>query len=69
MLSFHRILLLAYPFLHMGTWGGSTLDIQVNTGVQHMTAVATIASLKALTLKGNGAKSVPGFASKLTNLE
>jgi hypothetical protein len=47
----------------------STLSLQVNTGVRDITAIAKIASLKELVLIGNGGKVVPGFASKLTNLE
>lgn len=58
-------LLLSMPFV----FAHSVLDLQINTGLKDITAIAKIASLKQLVLKGNGGKVVPGFASKLTNLE
>lgn len=47
----------------------TVLDLEINTGLKDITAIAKIASLKQLVLIGNGGKVVPGFASKLTNLE
>jgi hypothetical protein len=49
--------------------GRSVLDLQINTGLKDITAIARIPSLKQLVLIGNGGKVVPGFASRLTNLE